>query len=73
MTVLIALVDFFKVNLHDLVFSNMTDPAVTGVEELRFDYGTEKRLVQRLERMLYDLENKIRAECPDCARKLNLI
>ena len=72
LTVLIALVDYFKVNLHDLVFSNMADSVVITVEESSPKYGLEGRLVHRLERMLSEMENKIKTECPDCAKKLNL-
>lgn len=72
-TVLIALVAYFKLNLHDLVFSNMADAVVMNVEESMPNYGIEGRLLHRLERMLSEMENRIKVECPDCAKKLNLM
>lgn len=75
---LISLQQLFKVNLHELVYSNLAD-TIVKVEDVKPSYNLD-RIVVRLEQLLtytegklLDIENKIRAECPDCARKLNLI
>lgn len=75
---LISLQQLFKVNLHELVYSNLAD-TVVKVEDVRPSYSSD-RIVVRLEQLLTytenklsELENRIRAECPDCARKLNIL
>lgn len=66
---LVLIVELFHCNLHELFFSDMLKGKV---EEEASRYTPDFQIAKRLENMLSDLENKIRSECPDCAKKLNL-
>lgn len=70
-TVLVSLVQLFNCNLHDLFFSNMSAPE-TKVTLKNGDYNNQDRISARLEYMLTDLEDRIRRECPECAKKIGL-
>jgi len=68
---LILVVDLFNCNLHELFFKDMSTP-ITRIEENTSAYP-QNRLAIRLEQMLSDLEERVKSQCPDCARKLNIL
>lgn len=70
-SVLVSLVQLFNCNMHDLFFNNMSD-AESIVKEKASKISTPDRISARLEFMLTELEERIKKECPDCAKKLGL-
>lgn len=72
--VLVSLVELFDCNLHELLFQDMSVNGVSKVEKPLSSVSLvpSDRVSIRLEGLLTDLEDRIRRECPECAKKLGL-
>lgn len=77
---LIAIAQFFDVNLNDLVYADLSKgelqaeikTPVSVSDTNRDSYNDPGKIAIRLESILSNLEDRIRRECPECAKKLGL-
>jgi transcriptional regulator with XRE-family HTH domain len=73
---LIDIAEFFNINLNDLVYTDLSKPGlkISDLKNPEFNQSgyDSNKIVFRLESMLTQLEERIKKECPECAKKLGL-
>jgi transcriptional regulator with XRE-family HTH domain len=74
---LVSISEYFNINLNDLVYTDLSTEDLSN-NKVSLSSGGNKneydlnKIAMRLESMLTQLEERIKKECPDCAKKLGL-